>query len=63
MMCRRIAAAIAATMLWSAGAGLARAQDAATDSPPEDRWTFAVAPYLWAISLDGNAKVRGSRPT
>ena len=32
-----------------------RAQDASTDLPPEDRWTFAVAPYLWAISLDGNA--------
>jgi hypothetical protein len=34
-------------------------QDASTDLPPEDRWTFVVAPYLWAISLDGNAKVKG----
>ena len=30
-----------------------------TDPPPEDRWTFVVAPYLWAISLDGNAEVKG----
>jgi hypothetical protein len=36
-----------------------RAQDASTDLPPEDRWTFVVAPYLWAISLDGDAAVRG----
>ena len=24
-----------------------------------DRWTFTFAPYLWAISLDGNARIRG----
>jgi hypothetical protein len=36
-----------------------RAQDASTDLPPEDRWTFLVAPYLWAISLDGTAEAKG----
>ena len=55
----RVATAIAAATLSLAGAGGVRAQDAATDLPPEDRWTFAVAPYLWAISLDGKAAVRG----
>jgi hypothetical protein len=39
--------------------GAPPAQDASTDLPPEDRWTFVVAPYLWAISLDGDAEVRG----
>ncbi|HSC29288.1 MAG TPA: hypothetical protein VLD67_18575, partial [Vicinamibacterales bacterium] len=41
------------------GAAPVKAQEASTDLPPEDRWTFAVAPYLWAISLDGNAEVAG----
>ena len=59
MMRGRVATALAATMLWLACAGGARSQDAATDLPPEDRWTFVVAPYLWAISLDGDAAVRG----
>lgn len=54
---RRVVTAIA-TMLWLACAGAVRAQDAATDRS-EDRWTFAVAPYLWAISLDGDAEVGG----
>lgn len=54
-----VATAIAAATLSLACAGGARAQDAATDLPPEDRWTFAVAPYLWAISLDGNASAKG----
>jgi hypothetical protein len=58
-MCRRVVTAVAATMLWWACAGAARAQDASTDLPPEDRWTFVVAPYLWAISLDGDAEVKG----
>jgi hypothetical protein len=58
-MCRRVATAIAATILWSVCAGGVRAQDPSTDLPPEDRWTFAVAPYLWALSLDGNARVKG----
>jgi hypothetical protein len=57
-MCRRVVTAIAA-MLWSACAGAVWAQEASTDRPPEDRWTFVVAPYLWAISLDGDAAVRG----
>ena len=59
MMRRHLATAIAATTLLLASAGGVRAQDASTDLPPEDRWTFVVAPYLWAISLDGNAKVKG----
>lgn len=58
-MCRRVATTIAATILWLACAGGVRAQDPSTDLPPGDRWTFAVAPYLWAISLDGTAKVKG----
>jgi hypothetical protein len=41
------------------GAGPVKAQEASTDLPPEDRWTFAVAPYLWAISLDGDAGIGG----
>jgi hypothetical protein len=56
---RRNAAVVAATILSLASAGGAQAQDASTDLPPEDRWTFVVAPYLWALSLDGNAAVKG----
>ena len=42
------------------GATLAAAPASADrDRPPEDRWAFAVAPYLWAISIDGNATVTG----
>jgi hypothetical protein len=54
------AVAIAATISSLACAGAAGAQDVATDLPPDDRWTFTVAPYLWAISLDGDAEVRGN---
>lgn len=35
----------------------AQAQDVTTERPPADRWTFMVAPYLWATSLDGKASV------
>jgi hypothetical protein len=59
MMRQRGTSAVAATMLLLACTGAARAQDVSTDLPPADRWTFAVAPYLWAISLDGDAAVRG----
>ncbi len=59
MTARGGAAAIAATTLLMACAGAVRAQEAATELPPEDRWTFVVAPYLWAISLDDDAKVGG----
>lgn len=38
-------------------AGVARAQDVATERPPADRWTFTVAPYVWATALDGDAGV------
>ena len=31
----------------------ALAQEATTERPPDDRWTFTMAPYLWATSLDG----------
>ncbi len=37
----------------------ALAQEATTERPPDDRWTFTMAPYLWATSLDGNASVGG----
>jgi hypothetical protein len=37
----------------------ARAQEATTEAGPADRWSFAVAPYLWMLSLDGNASVAG----
>lgn len=60
-MRRSGAAAATATLLLSAYAGGVRAQEASTDLPPADRWTFTVAPYLWAISLDGNAKVKGQK--
>ena len=59
MTARGGAAAIAATTLLMACAGAVRAQEAATELPPEDPWTFVVAPYLWAISLDGDAKLGG----
>lgn len=35
----------------------AEAQEATTERPPDDRWTFVAAPYLWATSLDGSAGV------
>lgn len=44
---------------WLAAATTATAQEATTERPPDDRWTFTVAPYLWATSLDGNASVGG----
>jgi hypothetical protein len=53
-------AAVAATMLLLACPGAAAAQDTATDLPPADHWTFAVAPYVLAISLDGDADVGGT---
>jgi hypothetical protein len=56
---RRVGITAAALGLLLGVTGAARAQEAATDVPPADRWTFLVAPYLWAISLDGNAGVRG----
>ena len=37
----------------------ARAQEATTEAGPADRWSFALAPYLWMIELDGNATVGG----
>jgi hypothetical protein len=58
MMARGGAASIA-TLLLLACAGGVQAQDAAAEPPPEDRWSFTVAPYLWAISLDGDATVAG----
>jgi len=32
---------------------------AAEEKPAENGWEFSVAPYLWAISMDGNITVRG----
>jgi hypothetical protein len=41
-------------------AGTIPAAAQSADAPATgDRWTFVVAPYLWAISLDGKAKVKG----
>jgi hypothetical protein len=31
------------------------------ETPPSDRWTVAVAPYLWAASMDGHAGVAGTK--
>jgi len=53
----RLAATVLAGSICMATA--APAQEASTELPSEDRWRFAVAPYLWMISLDGNAKVAG----
>lgn len=44
-------AALLATPAW--------AQETTTEAGPADRWSFELAPYLWMISLDGNAKVAG----
>jgi len=32
---------------------------AAEEKPAESAWEFHVAPYLWAIMMDGNATVKG----
>ena len=32
---------------------------AAEEKPAESGWEFSVAPYLWAISMDGSVTVRG----
>jgi hypothetical protein len=32
---------------------------AAEEKPAENAWEFHVAPYLWAISMNGNATVKG----
>lgn len=40
-------------------AGTARSQEATTEAGPADRWSVTLAPYLWMISLDGNATVGG----
>ncbi|MBW2429168.1 MAG: hypothetical protein JRF56_09430 [Deltaproteobacteria bacterium] len=32
---------------------------AAEEKPAESAWEFHVAPYLWAISMDGNVTVKG----
>ncbi len=37
------------------------AQESETATPPGDRWTITVAPYLWATSIDGHAAVGGVR--
>jgi hypothetical protein len=37
----------------------AHAQEVTTELPPDDRWSATLAPYLWMISLDGDASVGG----
>jgi hypothetical protein len=32
---------------------------AAEEKPAESGWEFTVAPYLWAVSMNGNLTVRG----
>lgn len=44
---------------WLAAATPTQAQEPTTERPPEDRWTFTIAPYLWATSLDGKTSVGG----
>jgi hypothetical protein len=34
-------------------------QPEATAAPPGERWTVTLAPYLWLVSMDGNATVGG----
>jgi hypothetical protein len=53
---RLLAAAMAGTL---AAAAPAMAQQMETATPPGDRWTVSVAPYLWLSSMDGNATVGG----
>jgi hypothetical protein len=48
--------AVAATL---AAVTPAVAQQMETATPPGDRWTVSVAPYLWVASMDGNATVGG----
>jgi hypothetical protein len=31
----------------------------AEEKPAESSWQFQIAPYLWAMSMDGNATVKG----
>jgi len=54
---RRIVLLLLAAAL--ALAAPAHAQESSTALPPDDRWSFALAPYLWMIELDGNATVGG----
>jgi hypothetical protein len=56
---RRWAAVLLAGCLAIALTATTQAQEVTTERPPEDRWTFTVAPYLWATALDGEASVGG----
>ena len=46
-------------MLTALAGPVAQAQDPSTDLPPQNRWTFVVAPYIWLLSLNGDARVKG----
>jgi hypothetical protein len=35
----------------------------AEEKPAESGWEFQIAPYLWALSMDGNATVKGWKRT
>jgi hypothetical protein len=50
----RALVAMAATL---AAVGPAVAQQMEIATPPGDRWTVSVAPYLWIASMDGHASV------
>jgi hypothetical protein len=43
------------TALAAAAPAPARQPEAAA-APPGDRWTARVAPYLWLVSIDGDAR-------
>lgn len=54
---RGVATFLLASAVFAALAAPARAQDTTTEPAPADRWTVTVAPYLWMISLDGDASI------
>jgi hypothetical protein len=53
---RVLVAVLAATL---ASMTPAVAQQMETATPPGDRWTITVAPYLWLAAMDGHAVVGG----
>lgn len=56
---KQTALLVIALLVCSALAMDVRAQEATTEAGPDDRWRFALAPYVWMIALDGNATVGG----
>jgi hypothetical protein len=50
---------VAMVTLLGAATPAAGQQPGATATPPGDRWTVSLAPYLWLASMDGDAAVGG----